>query len=273
MTVQEWLGSDNQLGIDIWERKYRYQNESFDEWLDRVSGGDLELREIIQDKKFLFGGRTLANRNTGKKGSFSNCYSRGFVEDSLDDLMQASKDIAVTFKAQGGQGISLSKLRPKGCGINNGQFESDGIVPFMEIYNRTTESISQGGSRKGALIMTLDIWHKEAEDFIKIKSEEGRIQKANLSLEIDDEFMECVKKYYDTGEVVKKIISRDYNGNKVEYEVVPIELYKLMMEKAYDWAEPGCIYTNRFRNYNMMQHIEDYAIETCNPCGKYSLPQ
>ena len=157
MTVEQWLGEDNKLGIDIWNKKYRYKNESFDEWLDRVSGGDDDLRQLILDKKkFLFGGKHYQIEGTDKKGSYSNCYSRGFVEDSLDDLMQASKDIAATFKAQGGQGISLSKLRPKGCGINNGQFVSDGIVPFMEIYNTTTESISQGGSRKGALIMTLD---------------------------------------------------------------------------------------------------------------------
>lgn len=271
MTVQEWLGTDNQLGIDIWEKKYRYSNESFDEWLDRVSAGDNELRNLIKDKKFLFGGRITANRNTGKKASMMNCYSRGFILDSLDDIMQANTDIALTFKTQGGQGLSLSKLRPKGCGINHGQFESDGIIPFMELYNRTTESISQGGSRKGALLIGLDIWHKEAEEFIKIKSEEGRIQKANLSLEIDDEFMECVKKYYDTGEVVIKHIKRNYDGNIVEYDVTPINLYKLMMEKAYNWAEPGCIFTNRFRNYNLMEYCPDYAIEICNPCGEQPL--
>ena len=270
-TVEEWLGKDNALGIDIWTKKYQYNNESFPEWLERVSGGDDEVAKLIEDKKFLFGGRTLANRGTGKKGSFSNCYSRGFVEDDLDDIMRANTDIARTFKAQGGQGISLSKLRPKGCGINHGQFASDGIVPFMEVYNRTTESISQGGSRKGALIMSLDIWHKEAAQFITIKSEEGRIQKANLSLEIDDEFMECVKKYYDTGEIVKKEITRDYEGNKVTYEVVPIELYKLMMKTAYDWAEPGCIFVNPFRNFNLMEFCDDYNIECCNPCGEQPL--
>lgn len=271
MTVEEWLGKDNQLGIDIYYNKYRDKNEIFDEWLDRVSGGNPILKRLISELKFMLGGRTTANRNTGKKASMMNCYSRGFIQDSLSDIMQANTDIAMTFKTQGGQGLSLSKLRPKGCGINNGQFTSDGIIPFMELYNRTTESISQGGSRKGALLIGLDIWHKEAEDFIKIKSEDGRIQKANLSLEIDDEFMECVKKYYDTGEVVKKHIVRDYNGNKVEYDVVPIILYKLMMEKAYDWAEPGCIFTNRFRNYNLMEFSADYNIEICNPCGEQPL--
>ena len=273
MTVKEWLGEDNQLGQDIYERKYRYNNESFEEWLDRVSGGDLEVKDLIRQKKFLFGGRILANRGTDKTASLSNCYSRGFCEDSLDDLMQAAVDIAHTFKAQGGQGLSLSKVRPKGTGINGGQFKSDGIIPFMEIYNRVTESISQGGSRKGALLMSLDIWHKEAEEFIKIKSEEGRIQKANLSLEIDDEFMSDVLKFYKTGEVVTKTIKREYNGNKIEYEVTPIKLYKLMMQKAYDWGEPGCIFVNRFRNYNLMEYVNEYSIETCNPCGEQPLPK
>lgn len=274
MTIEEWLGENNILGIDIWKNKYRENDESFDEWLDRVSGGNYELKMLILDQKFLFGGRTLSNRGTNKKGSFSNCYSRGFVEDNLEDLMQANTDIAKTFKAQGGQGISLSKIRPRGCDINNGQFKSDGIIPFMEIYNRTTQSISQGGSRKGALIMSLDIWHKEAEDFIKIKSENAeRINKANLSLEIDDNFMECVHDYYVHGleRVVK--VEKEYEGNKIEYEVTPIKLYKLMMQKAYDWAEPGCIFTDRFRNYNLMQFCDDYQIETCNPCGEQPLPK
>ena len=88
-----------------------------------------------------------------------------------------------------------------------------------------------------------------------------------MSLEIDDEFMKCVKEYYETGKVVTKTIHRVYDGNEVVYEVTPIKLYKKMMETAYDWAEPGCIFTDRFRNYNMMQYCDDYQIETCNPCG------
>ena len=263
-----WL-NENQLSYDIWEKKYRYNDESFDEWLDRVSGGDAELRKLIKDKKFLFGGRTLSNRGTDKKGSFSNCYTRGKIFDSLDDLMQAATDIAHTFKSQGGQGLSLSKIRPKGSPINHGQFVSDGIVPFMEIYNRVTESISQGGSRKGALIMTLDIWHKQAEDFIKIKSEEGRIQKANLSLEIDNAFMEYIEKYIKTGYRKTLPISQVYGDEVINYEIDPVGLYKLMMEKAWDWGEPGCIFTNRFYNYNLMEYVDEYQIESPNPCGQF----
>lgn len=141
-----WLNK-NQLSYDIWSKKYRCGEESFDQWLDRVSAGNTEIRRLIYEKKFLFGGRTLANRGTNK-GSYSNCYSHGFIEDSLDGIMDAAKNIAMTFKAQGGQGLSLSKIRPKGSMIGS-KFKSDGIVPFMEIFNTVTESVSQGGSRKG----------------------------------------------------------------------------------------------------------------------------
>jgi ribonucleoside-diphosphate reductase alpha chain len=112
MTEQEWLNG-NQLSIDIWNNKYRWNNETLDEWFKRVSSGNPVIERLIKDKKFLFGGRTLSNINTDKSGSFINCYSHVFVEDSLDDIMQTATDIAKTFKVQGGQGLSLSKIRPK----------------------------------------------------------------------------------------------------------------------------------------------------------------
>lgn len=259
----EWLNG-NQLAYDIWEKKYRYNNESFDEWLYRVSGGEAALRELIYEGKFLYGGRALSNRGTTKKGSMFNCYSSGYAPDDIEGLMQLNTNLALTYKAQGGQGLSLSKIRPKGAPIGK-EFTSDGIVPFMEIFNATTSSISQGGARKGALMISLDIRHKEAETFITIKKNEDKITKANLSLEIDDEFMEAVDQYYKTGEEVVLHESREYNGHIVEYDVVPIKLYKLMIDTVYDWAEPGCIFTERFRNYNLMEYDDNYQIETCNP--------
>ena len=267
----EWLDK-NQLSYDIWDKKYRYNNETFDQWLDRVSGGNNELRRLIESKKFLFGGRALANRGTNKKGSMFNCYSSGYAPDDIEGLMQLNTNLALTYKAQGGQGLSLTKVRPKGTPIGD-EFTSDGIVPFMEMFNTTTSSISQGGARKGALMMSIDIRHKEAPTFITIKTNEDKITKANLSLEIDDKFMEAVKKYYGSGEIVVLHESREYNGHIVEYDVTPIELYKLMIKTVYDWGEPGCIFTNRFRNYNLMEFDNDYEIATCNPCGEQPLPK
>ena len=245
--AKQWL-NNNQLSYDIWDKKYRYNNESFEEWLNRVSGGDVEIKRLIFEKKFLFGGRTLANRGTNK-GSLNNCYSAGFVPDSLDGIMQTARDIAMTFKAQGGQGLSLSKIRPKGSLINN-TFKSDGIVPFMEIFNTVTESVSQGGSRKGALMMSLDINHPEIETFITIKSDHNKITKANLSVEIDDPFM-------------YKIECGDIEANRI---------FNILCEQACKHAEPGVLFTNRLRNYNLMEHIDSYQIETTNPCGEQPLP-
>ena len=272
MTVKDWLGEDNQLAQDIWRRKYQQNNESFEEWLDRVSAGDNELRKLIIEKKFLMGGRTLANRGLNNTGSLFNCYSRGYIEDDYYDIMDAAKDIGITFKAQGGQGISLTKLRPKGTPIKS-EYYSDGIVPFMKIFNEVTAGTSQGGARKGALMLSIDARHKEAETFIKIKSKEGEIEKANLSLELDDEFMRAVEKYYDTGEVVVLHEKRNYSGHEIEYDVTPIEIFKMLVDNCYDWADPACLFTNRFRNYNLMQFDEDYEIETCNPCGEQPLPK
>lgn len=271
MTVEEWLGEDNTLGIDIWNKKYKYKDESFEEWLDRVSDKNEEVKRLIREKKFLFGGRTLANRNTGKKASYSNCYSSGYVSDSLEGIMDTAKNIALTYKAQGGQGLSLSKIRPRGTKINN-EFNSDGIIPFMKIFNEVTEGISQGGSRKGALMISLSCNHKEVIDFINIKGQNNVITKANLSVEIDDNFMEAVEKYYKTGEIVELHFTKDYEGNTIEYSLIPIEIYKQIINQAYDWGEPGVILTNRFRNYNLMEFIDEYMVITGNPCGEQPLP-
>ena len=130
--LKEWLGEDNQLGIDIWHKKYQHDDESFDEWLDRVSAGDKKLRQLIEDGKFLFGGRVLANRGVEGTGNYFNCFSAGYVQDDYIDIMDKLKEVGLTFKVQGGQGISLSKLRPKGTPIGN-EYESDGIMPFIEI--------------------------------------------------------------------------------------------------------------------------------------------
>lgn len=269
MTVNEWLGESNEIGQDIWNNKYKYGEENFEEWLDRVSKGDNELRQLIAEKKFLFGGRALSNRGLDN-GSYFNCYSSGYCPDDFEEIMKLNSNLGLTYKAQGGQGVSLSKLRPKGTPIGN-RYTSDGIIPFLELFNKTTEITSQAGSRKGALLVSLDIRHKQAEEFISIKSTADTISKANLSLEIDDEFMNAVKTFYETGEVITLHEKRQYAKNTIEYDVIPIKVYKLMMERAYDWAEPGCIFTNEFRNYNLMELDNDYQIETCNPCGEQPL--
>lgn len=262
----EWL-NENQLSYDIWNNKYRYENESFDGWLNRVSNNNEYIKNLIIAKKFMFGGRILANRGLNK-GSTSNCYSLGYVEDSIDGIYDANKQLAKTFKAEGGQGLSLSKVRPEGCPIK-GKNASDGIIPFMKVFDTTVASISQGGSRRGALLMSLDIWHKEAYNFIKIKSDLKMINNANLSLEIDDEFMNIVKEYYNNPSIDnKKVIHKkqEYDGNIIEYDVDVIALYKELCKHAHQFAEPGILFTKNYREYILQQYHPEYKIETGNAC-------
>lgn len=272
MNVKDWLGEENQLGIDIATKKY-IKNESFDEFIGRISNNNPELKRIILEKKYLHGGRTLSNYNTGNGASTSNCYSSGYCPDDTAGILELNKNIGLTYKAQGGQGLSLSKIRPKGCKISKGGYETDGIIPFMQMFDTTTASISQGGSRKGALMMSLDCWHKEVKDFITIKTDTNLITKANLSVEIDNEFMTCVKKYYDEGLVFEKQVNFTYDGGETRYMVKPIEVYQLICKTAHEYAEPGIIYTEQFRNYNLMQYDDEYQIVTGNPCGEQPLPQ
>lgn len=147
MTVVDWLGKDNTLGISIWEKKYRQNNESFEEWLDRVSGKDPDVRRLIQNKAFLFGGRILSNRGiTDRKSTLSNCYVLT-VEDSLESIYQCCSDIARTYSYGGGVGVDISKLRPRGAFVNNSAKETTGAVSFMKTFDTVTSTIGQNGRR------------------------------------------------------------------------------------------------------------------------------
>ena len=262
----KWL-DESEISYNIWDKKYRKNDESFDEWIERVSGGNSEIAQLIREKRFLFGGRILSNRGIDKAGSLSNCYSEGFLPDSTEGILDVLKDVAMTFKAQGGEGISFSKLRPKGAPINNGLYKTDGIIPFMELFNTATETISQGGNRRGALMMSLDAWHKEIESFISIKDDINKINSANLSVEIDNKFMNSIEKGQD------EEVTQHYDCGDITYTINPSKIFHAIAEHAWRTGDPGIIFTDRFRNYNLMEFVEDYKIETSNPCGEQPLPK
>ncbi len=271
-TVEQWLGEDNVIGVDIFKRKYLRPGETLDMWFDRISGGDQEVRELVAARKFLFGGRVLANRGTDTTGSLSNCYSIGYCPDDYAGIMDVAKKLGLTYKGQGGQGVSMTMLRPKGAPIGK-DYTSDGIIPFMKIFNEITDSTSQGGARKGALMISLDARHKEAMEFITVKSGQGIIEKANLSLEIDDTFMQAVEQWYETGEEVVLHEKRHYGVHTVEYDVVPIQIFRALVENAWDWGDPACLFVDEFRNRNIMEFVDEYQVETSNPCGEQPLPK
>ncbi len=147
MTVEEWLGQDNQLGIDIWHKKYQRDDENFEEWLDRVSGKDEDVKRLIREKKFLFGGRILSNRGVPmdkEKCSLSNCYVVT-TGDSIEEIYDTCKKLARTYSMGGGVGVDISCLAPEGARVHNQAKKTSGAVSFMDTFSQVTEQIGQNG--------------------------------------------------------------------------------------------------------------------------------
>lgn len=270
MTVQEWLGSDNQLGIDIWERKYRYENESFDEWIARVSGNNVSIAELIKEKKFLFGGRILANRgleNKGRKISLSNCYVIEPPEDNIESIFDCAKKLARTYSRGGGCGVDISKLAPKGARVNNAAKETTGSVSFMDLYSMVTGLIGQNG-RRGALMLSLSCEHPDLEEFIGIKSDLDRVTKANISIRITDKFMAAVKNKTP----FTLSFTRLETGETITKEIDAYEMFHKMCEMNWDYAEPGMLFWDRINNWNLLSCDDEFEYAGTNPCAEEPLP-
>ena len=262
--LKQWLGEDNQIGMDIWEKKYRYNNESFDEWLDRVSGGDEDIKGLILSKKFLFAGRILSNRGTqvdGRKVTYSNCYVVPPPEDSLESIFDCAKGLARTFSYGGGCGIDISKLSPKGAHINNAAKETSGAISFMDLYSLTTELIGQNG-RRGALMISISCDHPDIEDFITIKSDLDKITKANLSIRVTDEFMRAV----ENDSTYTLSFTREETGEEIKKTIKAKELFDKFCYMNWDYGEPAFLFWDRVRSYNLLSEDDAFEYAGVNPC-------
>lgn len=265
MTVQEWLGTDNQLGIDIWERKYRYNNETFDEWVDRVSGGNTDVKQLILDKKFLFGGRILSNRGLDKYGvktTLSNCYVIAPPEDNIESIFECASKLARTYSYGGGCGIDISKLAPRGAKVNNTAKETSGSVSFMDLYSLVTGLIGQNG-RRGALMLSLSCEHPDLEEFIEIKSDLDRVTKANISVRITDKFMTAVK----LRKPFTLSFTRTETGETITKEIDAYSLFHKLCEMNWDYAEPGMLFWDRIENWNLLSCDDEFHYAGTNPCA------
>lgn len=270
MRLEQWLGENNKLGMDIWAKKYQQNNETFDEWLDRVSGGDKDLKELIVDKKFLFGGRILSNRGLaeqGKKVTYSNCYVITPPEDNIESIFDTAKKLARTFSYGGGCGIDISKLAPRGAAVNNTAKETTGSVSFMSLYNMVTDLIGQNG-RRGALMLSIDCNHPDLEEFISIKNDLNSITKANISVRVDDEFMNAVIE--DLEHVM--IFRREETGEEICKKVRARDVFRKLCENNWNYAEPGILYWDRITDYNLLCFDDEFKFAGVNPCAEEPLP-
>ncbi|WP_319202405.1 adenosylcobalamin-dependent ribonucleoside-diphosphate reductase [uncultured Ilyobacter sp.] len=270
LNIKEWLGEDNTLGIDIWEKKYKFDGETFVQWLDRVAGGDPKVKEMIWKKEFIFAGRILSNRGlhkVGKKITYSNCYVITPPDDNIESIFETAKKLARTFSYGGGCGVDISNLRPKGSEVNNSAKHTTGAVSFMDLYNLTTDIIGQKG-RRGALMLSIDVNHPDVEDFIKVKSDLNKIQKANISVRINDEFMKAVEK----GDMFKTEFIVGDTGETITKKVNARLLFKELARQNWNFAEPGVLFWDTISNWNLLSEDEEFEYAGTNPCAEEPLP-
>ena len=240
MELKDWNLS--KLGEDIWHKKYQQNNESFDDWIKRVSGGNEQVAQLIVDKKFLFGGRILSNRGIKDRGvTYSNCYVIQPPEDSIEGIYETAMKLARTFSYGGGCGIDISNLREKDAEVHNAAKTTSGAVSFMPVFEQTARVIGQNG-RRGALMISMECDHPDIHDFIDAKLD-NKLEKCNISVRMGDKDME-------NREDVLQHIARN----------------------NWDWAEPGILYWDTITEYNMLNKFEDFEYAGVNPCAEEPLP-
>jgi len=290
--VLNWLDG-YQLGYDIWEKKYRHGEESFNDWLNRISNNKEDVKKLILDKKFLFGGRILSNRGlqNEKKITYSNCYVIPRVQDSIESIYQACAQLARTYSYGGGCGIDISNLRPKGALVNNAAKSTSGAVSFMSSFDNVTKVIGQNG-RRGALMISIDVQHPDTPEFIDIKTDLEKVTSANISIRVTDSFMKAVeedKDYilrfpcdsFEEGQLEKSI---DYSyfeydklypindGQVYIKKVKAKELFNRLCENNWNYAEPGILYWDKISNYNLLNNDDNFEYAGVNPCAEEPLP-
>lgn len=251
MKLKDWKLS--QLGEDIWKKKYQNGDETFAQWLDRVSNGDTEVKDLIINKRFIFGGRILASRGvTDRKVTYSNCYVLPPVGDSIEEIYDTNKYLARTFSYGGGCGIDISQLRPKGSPVNNAAMTTTGAVSFMDTFNNTSQTIGQKG-RRGALMISMSVNHPEIKDFINAKTQNKKLEQCNISVRTDDLFM-------------TRVIAGDGNANDLMYKLA---------ENNWDWGEPGMLFWDNINKETLLsEYIKNGEFEFAgvNPCAEEPLP-
>lgn len=270
MTVEDWLGEENQLGTDIWTKKYRNEGEDFEAWVQRISGGNEEIGKYIKEKKFLFGGRILSNRGLHKQGrkvTYSNCYVIAPPEDEIEDIFDCAKKLARTYSYGGGCGIDISKLSPRGAKINNAAKETSGAVSFMELYSLVTALIGQNG-RRGALMISIDCSHPDVTEFIELKTDLDKVTKANISIRIHEDFMKAVK----NNEEYLLHYTRETTGEVIEKKVNARDLFRRITETNWDYAEPGALFWDRVESWNLLSNTKEFSYAGVNPCAEEPLP-
>ncbi len=234
--------------------------------------GTLEIFDLLEDFKYVIpqGGPMTGIGNHLQVASLSNCFVIGHRNpaDSYGGIIRIDEEQVQLMKRRGGVGHDLSHIRPTGSPVLNSALTSTGIVPFMERYSNSTREVAQDG-RRGALMLSLSIKHPDAERFIDAKVETGKVTGANVSIKIDDEFMECVRegKPYTQQFPIKS----DNPSHKMEIDARA--LWNKIIHNAWKSAEPGVLFWDTIIRESIPDCYADEGFVTVstNPCGEIPL--
>ena len=209
--------------------------------------------------KFLPNSPTLMNAGTGL-GQLSACFVLP-VPDSIIGIFDAMKNGAVIHQSGGGTGYNFSHIRPKGSPVQSTDGVASGPVSFMGIFNAATDVIKQGGRRRGANMGILNVWHPDILSFITAKSDEGALSNFNISVMVNDKFMDLVyQKMYDTVWIV-----HPYSA-----EVITVgRIWSAIVEGVWKNGEPGLLFYDEINRFNPTPRLGD--IDATNPCGEQPL--
>ena len=305
------LFKEGSLELDVWRSKYQFNEETKDEFFNRMIDGfsrdfqyheDLSpygkgrlhnnyvstLRKYFTDFKYiLLGGSVYSGIGTGKPVSLSNCYVTA-TGDSVSQIFDTAKNMANIYKRRGGNGTDMTPIRPRGATVNNAAKTTTGVIPFMELFSATTNTIGQDG-RRGALMLSLDIRHPDSPEFATCKRDTTKITGANISLKTAKDFMEAVEKdedyllrwpvdktfdqeYPTTFEYNKLTSVKHADGTSTYVKKIKAkELWDTIIESNWLSGEPGILFWDEIINYDPASVYESFKAISTNPCGEIPL--
>jgi ribonucleoside-diphosphate reductase alpha chain len=288
----------SEISRHVWETKYRdaaASEGSIAATWQRVAaaaarvdgrGGEVEaqFRELLTGFKFLPGGRILAGAGTAAMRTLANCFVMGPIEDSIDGIFQRLKESALTMQWGGGIGVDFSTLRPSGAAAVTSGSIASGPVSFMRIWDAMCGTLLSTGARRGAMMATLRCDHPDIETFVTVKCESGQLRNFNLSVQVTDAFMEALAAGRDwplcfprdDGDAAGETLELHWPGHdrpvacRVWRRVPARELWRKIVDSAYESAEPGVLFVDRINRENNLYYREH--ITCTNPCGEVPLP-
>ncbi len=231
-----------------------------------------EVFDLLKDFRYIVpqGSPMSGIGNNFQVGSLSNCFVIGLdgQPDSYGGVIRIDEEQVQLMKRRGGVGHDLSHIRPKGTPVKNSALTSTGLVPFMERYSNSTREVAQDG-RRGALMMTVSIKHPDSEAFIDAKMTEGKVTGANVSVRIDDAFMQAA----ESGEPYRQQYPVDAAEPAIVKEVDAKRLWAKIIHNAWKSAEPGVLFWDTVSRESVPDCYADLGFRTIstNPCGEIPL--